>query len=181
VVPFKDLHAIGNWALYLLISSRTDSYFQRAIKQFEPFDDKASELLQEQCTHIRREDKSYFHEQLVGLYIWENESASSCMKCFTYAKTTAEAASNTYTDEQLVNFVLAGIRLSKQDVYHTSLQLYRLERLQRKSFTLREIERNLFQIDGAPHLPAPMVLVLLLVPLNATIQLHQHAVMRLLP
>jgi len=128
VVPFKDLHAIGNWALYLLISSRTDSYFQRAIKQFEPFDDKASELLQEQCTHIRREDKSYFHGQLVGLYIWENESASSCMKCFTYAKTTAEAASNTYTDEQLA-----------------------------------------------------MVLVLLLVPLNATIQLHQHAVMRLLP
>ena len=103
------------------------------------------------------------------------------MKCFTYAKTTAEAASNTYTDEQLVNFVLAGIHLSKQDVYRTSLQLYRLERLQRKSFTLREIERNLFQIDGAPHLPAPMVLVLLLVPLNATIQLHQHAVMRLLP
>jgi hypothetical protein len=27
VVPFSDPHAIGNQALYLLIASRTDSYF----------------------------------------------------------------------------------------------------------------------------------------------------------
>jgi len=31
IVPFSDPHAIGNRALYLLVSSRTDSYFQRAI------------------------------------------------------------------------------------------------------------------------------------------------------
>jgi hypothetical protein len=37
VIPFSDPHATGNRALYLIISSRTDSYFQRAIKQFEPF------------------------------------------------------------------------------------------------------------------------------------------------
>jgi len=46
VVPFSDPHATGNRALYLLISSRTDSYFQWAIKQFEPFGDKALALLQ---------------------------------------------------------------------------------------------------------------------------------------
>jgi hypothetical protein len=56
IIPFTDPHALGNRALYLLISSRTDSYFQRAIKQFEPFGDKALELLQEQCAHISRED-----------------------------------------------------------------------------------------------------------------------------
>jgi hypothetical protein len=75
---------------------------QWAIKQFEPFGDKALELLQEQCAHISREDKSYFPEQLIGLKIRENESASSFIKCFTYAKTTSEAASNTYMNEQLV-------------------------------------------------------------------------------
>jgi len=46
VVPFSDPHATGNQALYLLISSCTDSYFQWAIKQFEPFGDKALALLQ---------------------------------------------------------------------------------------------------------------------------------------
>jgi len=147
VVPFSDPHAIGNRALYLLISSRTDSYFQRAIKQFEPFGDKALELLQEQCTHISQEDKSYFHKQLIGLKIRENESTSNFIKRFTYAKTTAEAASNEYTNDQLVDFVLAGIRSSKQDAYRTALQLYRLERLQGTTFTIREIEQNFFQID----------------------------------
>jgi len=147
IVPFKDAQCIGNHALYLLISSRMDSYFQRAIKQFKPFGNKALELLQEQCTHISREDQSYFHERLVGLKIRENESASSFLKRFTYAKTTAEAASNTYTDDQLVDFIFTGIRSSKLDVYRTALQLYRLERLQGTTFTLREIEQNFFQID----------------------------------
>jgi len=147
VVPFSNPHATGNQALYLLISSRTDSYFQCSIKQFEPFGDKALTLLQEQCAHIRREDKSYFHERLVGLKIRENERASSFIKCLNYAKTTAEAGSNTYSDDQLVDFVLAGMRSSKKDVYLTALQLYRLERLQGKIFTLREIEQNFFQID----------------------------------
>ena len=131
-----DPAAIGNRALYLLISSRVDSYFQHAIRQFEPFGDKALELLQDQCAHISREDKSYFHERLVGLRIREDETASSFIKRFTYAKATAEAASNTCTDNQLVDFALAGLRSSKQDVYLTALQLYCLERLQGTKFTL---------------------------------------------
>jgi hypothetical protein len=45
VVPFANPHAIGNRALYLLIASRTDSYFQWAIRQFEPFGNMALELL----------------------------------------------------------------------------------------------------------------------------------------
>jgi len=147
IVSFRDPHAIGNRALYLLISSRTDSYFQRAIKQFEPFGDKALELLQEQCAHISREDQSGFHQHLVRLKIRDNESASSFIKRFTYAKTTAEAAPNTYSNNQLMDFVLAGLRSSKQDVYRTVLQLYRLERLQGTDFKLREIEQNFFQID----------------------------------
>jgi hypothetical protein len=39
VIPLPDPHTAGNRALYFLISSRTDSYFQRVIKQFEPFSD----------------------------------------------------------------------------------------------------------------------------------------------
>jgi hypothetical protein len=147
VVPFTDPTALGNRAFYLLISSQVDSYFQRAIRQFEPFGDKALELLQEQCAHISREDKSYCHEMLIGLQIQDNQSASNFIKRFTYTKTTAEAASNTYTNEQLMDFVLAGLQPSKQEFYRTALQIYRLDRLQGTTFTLREIEQNFFQID----------------------------------
>jgi hypothetical protein len=51
VVPFADPHCTGNRALYLLVCSRVDPYFQRAIKQFEPFGDKALDLIQKQCAH----------------------------------------------------------------------------------------------------------------------------------
>jgi hypothetical protein len=66
VIPFTDPHTAGNRALYLLISSRTDSYFHHVIKQFEPFGDKALELLQEQCAHISQEDKSYCTISWIG-------------------------------------------------------------------------------------------------------------------
>jgi hypothetical protein len=35
----------------------------------------------------------------------------------TYGKTTAEAAFNTYTEEQLVDYVLAGLCHTRKDVY----------------------------------------------------------------
>jgi hypothetical protein len=127
IIPFQAPHSNGNRTLYLLLSARTDTYFQRAIKQHEPFGDKALELIQKQCTHISRKDKSYFHETFIGLRIRENENTSSFLKRFTYTKTTAEAASNTYTDDQLVDYVLSGICPSKQDIYNTALQLYRFE------------------------------------------------------
>jgi hypothetical protein len=33
IIPFEDLHHAGNRALYLLICSRADAYFQRAVKK----------------------------------------------------------------------------------------------------------------------------------------------------
>jgi hypothetical protein len=46
IIPFQDPHSNRNRAFYLLLSARTDSYFQRAIKQHEPFGDKVLELIQ---------------------------------------------------------------------------------------------------------------------------------------
>jgi hypothetical protein len=84
----------------------------------------------------------------LGFYQYiQNESASSFIKQFTYSKTTAEAASNVYTTDQLVDFILASLRPTKIDVYKTALQLYWLERQHGKMFTAREIEQNLFQIN----------------------------------
>jgi hypothetical protein len=107
-VPLKSNSLIQNRALYLLLCSRTDSYFQRAVKQFEPFGDKALELIQKQCAHISKMDKHHFHE-FTGLWIQHSESATNFLKQFTYGKTTAKDATNTYTDEQLVDHIFAGL------------------------------------------------------------------------
>ncbi len=109
VVPFDDPHHIGNRVLYLLICSRVDAYFQRAIKEFEPFGEKALTLIQNKCAHISSMDKSHFHEAFTGLRIKDDESATSFLKRFTYGKTTSESATNVYTEEQLVDYVLAGL------------------------------------------------------------------------
>lgn len=80
VVHFIDPHSTGNKALYLLLCSQTDAYFQCAVKQFEPFADKALELIQKQCAYISRMDKHHFHEVFTGLKIRDNESAMSFLK-----------------------------------------------------------------------------------------------------
>jgi hypothetical protein len=41
VTPFEDADCVGNKALYLLASATVDEYFQRAIKKFEGYGDKA--------------------------------------------------------------------------------------------------------------------------------------------
>jgi hypothetical protein len=60
-------------------------------------------------------DKLHFHEIFTGLCIKENERATSFLKCFTYGKTTAEAALNTDSEEQLVDFVLAGLHHTRKE------------------------------------------------------------------
>jgi hypothetical protein len=41
IIPYENPEDIGNKALYILISSKVDEYFQRAIKQFEGYGHKA--------------------------------------------------------------------------------------------------------------------------------------------
>jgi hypothetical protein len=69
-------------------------------------------------------DKLHFHEIFTGLHIKENESATSCLKPFAYGKTTAEAALNAYSEEQLVDFVLAKLCHTRKDVDKTQQYNY---------------------------------------------------------
>jgi hypothetical protein len=82
-----------------------------------------------------------------GLHIRDNESTTSFLKWFTYGKTTAEDATNVYTEEQLVDYVFAGLQATTKDIYKTALQLYQLERYQGKIFSLEELEQNYFELD----------------------------------
>ncbi len=70
------------------------------------------------------------------------------LKRFTFAQTEAEAAGNTYSEEQLVSFALAGFTSTYNTQYKTALQLYHLEREQdSKKFTLAQLEKKFFSMD----------------------------------
>ncbi len=98
VTPFSDPTCIGNKALYLLIGSRVDGYFQRAIKPLEGKWDKALELIKLQCANVNALDKHHFHHLFTSIRIKDNESATSYLRQFVYAKTEAEGTSNVYTE-----------------------------------------------------------------------------------
>jgi hypothetical protein len=127
IVPFDNPTCIGNKALYLLLGSRVDGFFQWAIKSNEGRGDKALALIKLQCANVNAFNKDFFHHLFTRIQIKDNESATSYLSRFTYAKTEAEGADNIYTEEQLVSFALSGLSNTKNLKYEMVIQLYNLE------------------------------------------------------
>ena len=124
IKPYDDAKHVGNKALYLLVSAKTDEYFQRAIKKFKGYGDKALAFIKTQCANISTEDTHHYHHAFITMQIKENESATNIFKRFTFAQTEVEAAENKYTEEQLVSYALAGFTSTQNNRYETALQLY---------------------------------------------------------
>jgi hypothetical protein len=59
----------------------------------------------------------------------------------------AEAASNTYQEEELVNFALNGLSSTSNSKYELALQLYNLQHDSGSTYMLAEIETKFFTID----------------------------------
>jgi hypothetical protein len=98
IVPYETPGDIGNKALYILIRSKVDEYFQRALKKFEGYGDKALSFIKIQFANI--------HHPFTTLRINDNESATNFFRHFTFARTEVEAAGNTYSEQQLVSLLL---------------------------------------------------------------------------
>jgi hypothetical protein len=145
--PFTDGDCIGNKALFLLIGSRVDGYFQRAIRKYEGKGDQALIFIKNQCASTTADDTHHFHHLFTSLQIKENESATNFFRQFTFAQTEAEGVGNTYSDPSLVNFALAGLATSKNPKYDTAVQLYNLKRDGGKLYTLEDIEKKFFSIN----------------------------------
>jgi hypothetical protein len=121
IIPFSSVGCIGNKALFLLISSRVDDYFQQAIHGFEGQGDRVFQFIKTKCTNITADDTHHFHHIFMSKRIKENESATSYFRPFTFGHTEAEGAGNSYTGEALVNFALAGLTTSKNPRYNTAI------------------------------------------------------------
>jgi hypothetical protein len=145
IVPFADSGCVGKKALYLAIGSR--DYFQRAIQKFEGRGDQALIFIKNQCASTSADNTHHFHHLFTSIHIKENESATNFFRRFTFARTEAEGVGNTYTDQNLVNFALAGLGTSKNSKYDTAVQLYNLERDSGKLYSLEDIEKKFFAID----------------------------------
>jgi hypothetical protein len=148
IKPYDYAKHIGNKALCLLVSAKTDEYFQRAIKKFKGYGDKALAFIKTQCANISAEDTHHYHHAFTTMQIKENESATNIFKRFTFAQTEVEAAENKYTEEQLVSYALAGFTSTQNNHYETALQLYWLECKQDPGkFTLAQLEKKFFGMD----------------------------------
>jgi hypothetical protein len=113
IIPYKDADCFGNKALFLLIGSRVDAYFQRAIRKFEGKGDQALSYIKNHCASTTADDTHHFHHFFTLICMKENESATNYFRCFTFAWTEAVGVGNSYSEQSLVNFALAGLITSK--------------------------------------------------------------------
>ena len=143
IVPFKDANCVGNKALYLVIGSRVDAFFQRTIRKLEGKGDQALLFIKNQCASTTADDTHHFHHLFTSICIKENESATNFFKRFTFARTEAEGIGNVYSKLSLVNFALARLSTSKYPKYDTAVQLNNLERDSGKSYSLEDIEKKI--------------------------------------
>jgi hypothetical protein len=147
IIPYRDADCIGNKALFFLIGSRVDAYFQRAIRKFEGKGDQALLYIKNHCDNTTADDTHHFHHLFTSIRIKENESATNYFCHFSFAWTEAEGVGNTYSEQSLVNFALAGLITSKNPKYDTAVQLFNLERDNGKVYSLEDIEKKFFAID----------------------------------
>jgi len=147
ITPYKDTDCIGNKALFLLIGSRVDAYFNRAIRKFEGKGDQALLYIKNHCASTSADDTHHFHHLFISIRIKENESATNYFRRFTFARTEAEGVGNTYSEQSLVNFALAGLITSRNPKYDTAVQLFNLEHDSGKVYILEDIEKKFFAID----------------------------------
>jgi hypothetical protein len=97
IVPFKDANCVGNKALYLIIGSRVDAFFQRTIRKLEGKGDQVLLFIKNQCASTTADDTHHFHHLFTLICIKENESATNFFKRFTFARTEAEGIGNVYS------------------------------------------------------------------------------------
>jgi hypothetical protein len=147
IIPYQDTDCIGNKALFLLIGSRVDAYFQRAIRKSEGKGDQVLLYIKNHCASTTADDTHHFHHLFTLIHIKEHESATNYFRRFTFAQTEAEGVGNTYSEQSLVNFALAGLITSKNPKYDTAVQLFNLERDGSKVYSLKDIEKKFFAID----------------------------------
>jgi hypothetical protein len=72
--------------------------------------DKALELLQQQCANATPTDRHHFYHTFTNMCIGMDESATNFLHRFTIWRSQAEAANNSYTDDELVDYMQTAIQ-----------------------------------------------------------------------
>lgn len=104
--------------------------------------DKALVFIKKKYADSSAMDRNYFYQLFTSICIKDNESATNCLRCFTYGKAQAKSAANVFTKAQLIDFALSGLYTTKNMTYDAALHLFHLERDNGRSFTLQDIEQH---------------------------------------
>jgi hypothetical protein len=102
------------------------------------------------CASINADDTHHIHYLFTSIQIKEQESATNYFHGFTFTRTEAKGAGNTYTKQSLVNFALAGLATPKNPKYDTAVQLYNLDWDGGKVYSLEDVKKKFFAIDEKP-------------------------------
>ena len=147
IVPFKDKACVGNKALYQLILSKVDNHCRDLLRHCNEEGDKALELLFVQCANVTGVDTDHYHQLLVGLRAFHDESATKFIERFLVARTNAERARNDYTESKLVSFLLTGLSGHKNTNYQLLISIFREKLMSGVDVSFAELERRFLCID----------------------------------
>ena len=145
---FPDPESEANKAVYALVRAYSDITYSTLIHRHYGKGNLALQLLQQHSAQFTPTDMNFFNQELHSMSILPNETASSFICRFNFARSDAETVGNTYEDGQLVDLFLSGMRHTKQLQYLSDLASFRTQRDNNPSQTnMATIESRFSAID----------------------------------
>jgi hypothetical protein len=145
---YHDPECVGNQALLMLKSAMVDHYYCNLMSRIEGFGDRALQMLQDNCANITTMGTYDFLQFFTALKIFLDETATKLIHRFIVARTQAKLAGNRYTNEQLVDFILAGIYSNNgSGHYKVAVQLLMGKRESGEAVTFEAIENKFLAVD----------------------------------
>ena len=147
IIPFQDKKCVGNRALYQLILSKVDNHCRDLLRHCDEEGDTALELLFVKCANVTGVDTDHYHQILVGLRIFQDESATKFIGRFLVARTSAERAKNEYTNSKLVSYLITGISGHRNTSYQLLISIIREKIMSGEEILFADLERRFLAID----------------------------------
>ena len=146
---YDNPEEVGNKTLFLLLTGNIDSHFQRVIKNYTGYGDKALQLLQVQCSSITPNDHHHFHFQFTTLCLHERETATTFLHSFLIGRTQLEMTGRTFTKEEIVDYVLAAMSSTrvKHSIYILMVQILQTDWDRGLTLTYEQIDQCMLKLD----------------------------------
>jgi hypothetical protein len=140
IIPFHESDCIGNKALFLLIGSCIDKYFQHAIQGFEGHGDKTLQFIKAKYANVSADDTHHLHHLFTTIRIKGRVKAPPATS--VGSPLGRQRRKGLAICIPMTPCALAGLCNTKNPKYDTAAQLFQLECNGRKTFTLEDLKKS---------------------------------------